>query len=403
MRHNQPAIGEHYAILPLDVPLSLCGWPPVRDLMLNVVDIKTGIVCEVQITLRGFMAAKMSGGHAMYKILRLVGRLEPASSEYQGNADDEGNIARLADGLFSSWDGSGSHLTPECVATQLVPALSSERCFLQKLVISAVAGLESLADTILTERVLGQLAPSLEILQATHCTAAGPVPVGLRQCTRLTTLRLEFNKLEGHIPKWLGELPKLAILHLGNNCLRGAIPPELFQQGQLRSLFLYENKLKKGVPAEIGRCTQLTKIDVGHNGYLHKLPADLGLLKELKLFLAYKIGLKGAVPESIRDLRKLTVLSLSSNALIGPIPPWLGELTQLRQLRLNHNTLSGSIPVELGDLVNLTILKLNNNELTGVIPEALTKLKKLETLGLRGNSFEGDVPSQLRVQCKTLD
>lgn len=369
--------------------------------MLNVVDVETGHICEIQLTLRGFMAAKSTGGHAMYKILRLVGRLEPASAEHQGDAGHEGNISRLADGLFSSWDGSGSLLTVESAGSRLAPALSSDRCFLQRLVINAVAGLPSLADTLLTEPVLAQLAPSLEVLEATHCNAAGPIPPGLQRCRRLMSLRLEFNKLDDHIPLWLGDLPRLKVLNLGSNMLRGRIPPELFRQGQLVELFLYENKLKKGLPAEVARCKRLVKIDVGFN-YLGTLADECGELVELELFMAYRAQLTGLMPPWIRQLRNLTVLSISGNALSGPIPRWIGELTALRMLRLNHNEFSGEIPPELCNLVQLTLLKLNRNQLTGAVPPSFAQLTQLEVLNLAENKIDGDVPQSVRAHCADI-
>ena len=76
--------------------------------MLNVVDVATGHVCEVQLTLAGFIEAKKGGGHAMYKMLRLIGRLEPWASTHQGDAGDEAAARRLADGAFTALDVTGS-------------------------------------------------------------------------------------------------------------------------------------------------------------------------------------------------------------------------------------------------------------------------------------------------------
>ena len=120
-----------------------------RDLMLNVADAETRHVCEVQLTLSAFMQAKNSGGHAMYKVMRLIGRLDESMIERQGRAEHQCDHAggRLEDGAYSVWDCSGS--PGSVVIARLVPSLLSPRCFLTKLVLNAVSGLGSLADTAL--------------------------------------------------------------------------------------------------------------------------------------------------------------------------------------------------------------------------------------------------------------
>jgi hypothetical protein len=71
-------------------------------------------VCEVQLTLTDFIKAKSNGGHAMYKLLRLIGRLDPAFSVYQGLASHTVDVSRLADGECSPPPLS-VHLTLQCV------------------------------------------------------------------------------------------------------------------------------------------------------------------------------------------------------------------------------------------------------------------------------------------------
>lgn len=72
-----------------------------RDILVNLKDGKTSHVCEVQLTVRGFAAAKAGGGHAMYKQLRLVGRLDPISSVHRGLADNNADVGSLADGAYT--------------------------------------------------------------------------------------------------------------------------------------------------------------------------------------------------------------------------------------------------------------------------------------------------------------
>jgi hypothetical protein len=144
----------------------------------------------------------------MYKLLRLIGRLDPAFSVYQGLASHTVDVSRLADGecsppplsvhltlqcvmihgvvsadipsssrtvpcrspppgAFSAWIDAGS--SAECVSTHLVPALQAPRCFLTRLVLTAVCGLATLADTVLTQEASTPIRPT-----STHASTLLP-------------------------------------------------------------------------------------------------------------------------------------------------------------------------------------------------------------------------------------
>lgn len=119
---------------------------------------------------------------------------------------------RLRDGALTSFDITGS--THSGILSHVVPALASSRCFLSSLKLNFVSGLKSLAEQVLTESVLKQLAPTLQVLEAHNCGSHGLVPPGLRQCRQLRHLHLGLNRFDGGLPQWIGELDRLRHLDI---------------------------------------------------------------------------------------------------------------------------------------------------------------------------------------------
>eukprot|EP00035_Acanthoeca_spectabilis_P028189 m.469548 g.469548 ORF g.469548 m.469548 type:complete len:857 (+) comp28696_c0_seq1:148-2718(+) len=376
---------------PAHDPAASAGY---RDVLVNLEHTATGVICEVQLTLREFLLAKRDGGHAVYQVLRLIGRLEPGSNEHQGDGRQPDTLTRLADGAFAKWDGSGT--SAEVVTTRLVPALQSPHCFLRVLVLNAVAGLRSLQDEMLTEAVLAQLAPSLEVLEARVCGAAGSIPVGLRCCTRLTRLHLGFNRLSEEIPGWIGDLKRLRYLHLGGNCLTGSIPGALLNLTQLRELRLYSNRLERELPQDIGRLRLLTHLELHDNLLSGAIPASIGDLTELRELFLSENTLSGQIPGSIGRLSKLTDLYLYTNELTGNIPREVGQLAAATAIDLSENQLTGSIPEEFGLLERLGSLMLEKNRLSGEVPSSLGGLRWLAKLQVQGNQLSVPVPTAIR-------
>eukprot|EP00037_Helgoeca_nana_P027137 m.308703 g.308703 ORF g.308703 m.308703 type:complete len:534 (+) comp27414_c0_seq1:772-2373(+) len=414
-----------------------------RDLLLNVQDVATGHVCEVQLTLHGFMAAKENGGHAMYKVLRLVGRLEEWSSTHQGDAGEVGPTQRLCDGGFAAFDVTGS--AGSDVIARLAPALSSPRCFLTSLQLNFVGGLGPLAESVLTTPVLTHLAPSLTILDANNCGAGGPLPPGLQVCTRLQRLHLGFNKFEGCFPLWIGDLTDLRILNLercgltahpgvgrpawivdgvvseleplgradpgvAREALDAAAPlyrrqpadggnPRLSGESpcihRLTTLSLRSNRLSGCIPHTLGNLAHVTHVYLFKNRLTGPLPASLGRCTRLQRFIAVGNQLEGPLPTELRALTAVTEFVMYKNALSGQIPAEIGAMAQLVSVNLNENALSGAVPDSLGELTHLSQLSLSNNALSGSIPASLGRLLCLTELDLHGNRLDGPVPPSL--------
>jgi hypothetical protein len=109
----------------------------------------------------------------------------------------------------------------------------------------------------------------------------GPLPVALKQCTKLATLWLDENNFGngGPIPAWLGDMASLKYLDLFGNEFRGA------------------------VPASFGKLRKLEKLCVENNKLTGELPVDFGdqvLFPELfSLDLSLNPGLKGLITQTV--------------------------------------------------------------------------------------------------------
>ncbi|GAQ84842.1 hypothetical protein KFL_002080190 [Klebsormidium nitens] len=194
------------------------------------------------------------------------------------------------------------------------------------------------------------------------------------------------------------KLSKLTSLDLGNNWLDGPIPPELGNLTRLANLSLENNNLSGSIPPPLGSLTELTSLSLGKNKFFGPIPAELGNLTKLKsLSLAWN-KLSGPIPAALRNLVNLTTLDLSNNGLVGPIPSELSSLIHLESLSLASNQISGPILPQLSNLTNLTSLDLGNNSLSGPILPELSNLRKLTKLGLQSNNLVGIIsPSFSRL------
>ncbi|KAF8041651.1 hypothetical protein BT93_A0293 [Corymbia citriodora subsp. variegata] len=190
------------------------------------------------------------------------------------------------------------------------------------------------------------------------------------ECTNLTNLQIDGNKIAGRIPPELGKLSQLRVLNLHSNELTGKIPDELGNLGELLSLNLSNNHLAGDIPISLGNLTKLNYLDLSKN------------------------TLSGSIPDELANCENLLSLNLSNNNLSGVIPPELGNLFAIQiLLHLSHNSLAGSIPSNLAKLTKLENLNLSHNNFSGAIPAALTSLLSITSIDLSYNELTGAVPS----------
>nr|XP_010317419.1 probable LRR receptor-like serine/threonine-protein kinase At1g53440 isoform X2 [Solanum lycopersicum] len=187
--------------------------------------------------------------------------------------------------------------------------------------------------------------------------------------TRCRVVEMDFSnrRIEGWIPKNIGNLKYLTTLNLDGNKLRGPIPES------------FEN------------LTRLTHISLCDNSLNGTIPHFLGYMSSLKKISLCKNMFDGIIPPNLKSLESLEILELSYNLLSGNISE-LGGIGTLTELNLADNQLSGELPDSLTSFVNLEELQLQNNEFVGGLPSSFYSLVNLKTFDVRGNNLSGKIP-----------
>jgi hypothetical protein len=199
---------------------------------------------------------------------------------------------------------------------------------------------------------------------------------GITVYTRVTSINLELNGLNGDIPAQLGNLSELYEIDLSNNNLSGSIPRQLGNLNNLRYMYLSNNQLTGSIPPEFGNLSSLYWFDLSSNKLSGSIPPELANLSTLTLLFLDNNQLTGSIPPELGNL-DLWYFVLGQNELTGTIPPELGNFSGCFKFDLSRNHLTGSIPPELGNLTEVGLFWLDSNQLTGDIPSSLTNLKNL--------------------------
>ncbi|XP_038997358.1 serine/threonine-protein kinase BRI1-like 1 isoform X2 [Hibiscus syriacus] len=177
------------------------------------------------------------------------------------------------------------------------------------------------------------------------------IPRSLINCQLLETLDVSFNKLEGKIAAFLGNLRNLKHLNLGQNTFSGNIPQEMGSMcGTLIELDLSGNELSGGFPETFKSCNGLQRLNLGSNQLSGNfLTTVISYLPSLQILQVPFNNISGFIPVSLINHTKLQVLDLSSNGFDGNIPSGLCSNSSLRRLLLADNFLSGTIPADIGN------------------------------------------------------
>ncbi|KAL7219657.1 hypothetical protein ACSBR2_012674 [Camellia fascicularis] len=279
----------------------------------------------------------------------------------------------------------------------------------------------------------GQMQDSLgNSSQLTHLDLSGNnLNVGL---SKLTSIILKNNTLNGTILSWLFAQPSLVDIDLSNNKLHGPIPGLVYELQNLTILVFSSNNLSGVVELDkLLNLKYLSYLDLSYNGlalninnsvnstfpYFDRIRLASCNLSEFPNFLREQAGLRsldlsnnkihGEVSKWIFDVGKdslydlnLSHKFLTNNKLTGEIPPLICGLS-LAVLDVSNNSLSGLIPQCLGNLSNfLSVLNLGNNRFCGTFTTTFTKGNMLRNLNLNGNQIEGQVPQSL-VNCRHLE
>ncbi|CAL5048423.1 unnamed protein product [Urochloa decumbens] len=240
---------------------------------------------------------------------------------------------------------------------------------------------------------IGYLPKSIEHLWFRNNKLSGPIPLDIANLKNLRELYMGSNLLNGTMPPTIVHLRHLVRLGLAQNKLSGHLPDNIGSLGQLNVLRLEQNNFTGSVPSSIGNCTQLQKLNLSYNSISGSIPSNLLKISSLSIFLDLSYNhLSGQIPEEVGNLINLNVLNISNNMLSGNIPSTLGQCVLLESLQMQNNFLEGSIPESFKQLVGIKEMDLSENNLSGTVPEFLASLSNLRTLNLSFNNFEGVVP-----------
>ncbi|WMV15818.1 hypothetical protein MTR67_009203 [Solanum verrucosum] len=234
----------------------------------------------------------------------------------------------------------------------------------------------------------------LETLSVRNNLLQGSIPKEIGNLENLKDLILFENQLTGSIPLSIFNISTLELLGLSGNQLTGSLPVDICRRlGRIKRISLVSNHLSGYIPSGLSNCTELSELSLAYNNFSGNIPPEIVNLERLELLSLGGNNLQGTIPAKIGNLRKLQQLHLENNHIVGSVPRTISNLSSLWWLNLNTNSLSGVIPTEIGNLHKLKILYLQFNRLSGSIPEGLFNISTLMAISLLTNNLSGSLPS----------
>ncbi|XP_022640763.1 receptor-like protein 12 [Vigna radiata var. radiata] len=236
--------------------------------------------------------------------------------------------------------------------------------------------------------------PSIHNLKLASCNLKS-FPDFLRNHSRIASLDLSDNHIQGIVPSWIWKLQDLESLNISHNLLTHLGGPLKNFSSKFVILDLHDNKLQGPIPTVLENAIYL---DFSSNKFNSVIPQDFGnhLLSTFFLSLSNNT-LSGSIPDSLCNAASLHVLDLSNNNISGTIPSCLMAMNEsLGVLNLRKNKLTGPIPDTFSDACFLRTLDLHNNKLDGKIPKSLSNCTSLEVLDLGNNKIMDGFPCLLK-------
>ncbi|GLT55695.1 hypothetical protein SLA2020_287910 [Shorea laevis] len=247
---------------------------------------------------------------------------------------------------------------------------------------------------------------------------SGPIP-SLSIAKNLTHLNLSHNLLTGPIlsTNW-SSLSKLVSINLRNNALNGTLPETLFGIPSLQRLVLSQNRFSGGLrePQKLAS-SALHSLELDSNMLAGPFPMFVFGLHSLQVLILSSNNFSGLLNlSSFSNLKNLSILDLSFNSLsikatisdptsfpqihtlklasckLKRFPNFLEEQSNLSILDLSTNQIDGNIPDWVWTKSSLGYLNLSHNFLVNLQGPLQAPSSSLSVLDLRGNKLQGQLP-----------
>lgn len=196
----------------------------------------------------------------------------------------------------------------------------------------------------------------------------------------VTSIRLNFNNLQGKLSTELGLLSHLTTFRVNTNRLRGALPHTLGLWTDLQEFAVYKNALTGSlvVPTQpttsnaIVLWPRIQTVLCEENQFSSSLPSFIGAWTELRTFRVSRNALTGSIPSSIGNWKNIVVAHFSVNQLNGTLPTTLGQWTNVEEFKVASNAVTGPIPESLNRWQSIREAYFHDNALTGTMPLCLS-------------------------------
>eukprot|EP00963_Diacronema_lutheri_P007854 scaffold682_cov363-Pavlova_lutheri.AAC.5 len=212
----------------------------------------------------------------------------------------------------------------------------------------------------------------------------------------LQALDLQANEITGSIPECLVGSQRIEEIKLASNQLTGSIPPDRAWptypvESRLRTLVLANNRIEGRFPSAISSLPSLVYVDITSNLLEGPLPQGFSAPFLQSALLAGN-RLTGSIPENLAASSLLETLTLYDNNLSGSLPTnWSANL---RRLDLGANEITGPVPPSLASHEHMAFLWLDRNQLSGELPGADIEAPflNLRVFNVSENAISGNIP-----------
>ncbi|GAB2277860.1 hypothetical protein Dimus_012562 [Dionaea muscipula] len=187
-----------------------------------------------------------------------------------------------------------------------------------------VLNLRSNSITGILLPIFGQCS-GLSILSLSGNRLEGPIPRSLTNCSSMEFIDLGNNRFNDTFPHWLGALPSLKVLVLRSNnfyvqTVKGFSRNLDKVTGTLAIIDVSSNRLEGGIPKSLGDLACLRWLNLSHNNFNGSIPPSLGNLKLIESLDLSSNELAGQIPPGLQNLDFLELFNVSYNQLVGSIP-----------------------------------------------------------------------------------